>query len=120
MIRDSVGGYSDYIEHRKQEGQIATPVKQDNKAKTDSWNKNSQTKLKMSYNEKMEFEHIEADIEKLEASLENIESEMAKEASNYSKLNDLIKEKEQLESQLEHKMERWEYLSELDEKIKNQ
>ena len=120
VIRDSVGGYSDYIEHRKQEGQIATPVKQDNKAKTDSWKKNSQTKLKMSYNEKMEFEHIEADIEKLEASLENIESEMAKEASNYSKLNDLIKEKEQLESQLEHKMERWEYLSELDEKIKNQ
>ena len=120
VIRDSVGGYSDYIEHRKQEGQIATPVKQDNKAKTDSWKKNSQTKLKMSYNEKMEFERIEADIEKLEASLENIESEMAKEASNYSKLNDLIKEKEQLESQLEHKMERWEYLSELDEKIKNQ
>ena len=74
----------------------------------------------MSYNEKMEFEHIEEDIEKLEEKLVDIEAEMAKEASNYSKLNDLIKEKEQLENELAHKMERWEYLSELDEKIRNQ
>lgn len=120
VIRDSVGGYSDYIEHRKQEVKEINVPKQENKIKAENWKKTTQTKLKMSYNEKMEFEHIETDIEKIEADLEKIEVEMTKEASNYSKLNDLIKEKEALESQLEHKMERWEYLSELDEKIKNQ
>ena len=120
VIRDSVGGYSDYLEYRKAKEQASIPVKQEHKEKAESWKKKTQTKLKMSYNEKMEFEHIEEAIEKLEEKLVNIEEEMAKEASNYSKLNDLIKEKEQLENELAHKMERWEYLSELDEKIRNQ
>lgn len=120
VIRDSVGGYSDYLEYRKAKEQASIPVKQEHKEKTESWKKKTQTKLKMSYNEKMEFEHIEEDIEKLEEKLADLEVEMAKEASNYSRLNDLIKEKEQLENEMAYKMERWEYLSELDEKIKNQ
>ena len=120
VIRDSVGGYSDYLEYRKAKEQASIPVKQEHKEKAESWKKKTQTKLKMSYNEKMEFEHIEEAIEKLEEKLADLEVEMTKEASNYSRLNDLIKEKEQLESELAYKMERWEYLSELDEKIKNQ
>lgn len=45
---------------------------------------------------------------------------MVKEASNYSRLGELMAEKENVELALEEKMARWEYLNELDEKIKNQ
>lgn len=38
-------------------------------------------------------------------------------ASSYGKLSDLTKEKEETEALLEQKMERWEYLTELAEKI---
>ena len=44
---------------------------------------------------------------------------MAANASNFVKLNELTKEKEETEQALEEKMERWEYLSEIYEKMKN-
>ena len=44
---------------------------------------------------------------------------MSKNASNYGKLNELMKEKEELEGKLEFKYERWEYLNEIAEAIKN-
>lgn len=120
VIRDSVGGYSDYIAYRKEEVKEANASIQEAKPKADTWKKNSQVKLKMSYNDKKEFESIEGDIENIELKLEQVEAEMVKEASNYSKLGELMEEKERLEVALEEKMARWEYLSELDEKIKNQ
>lgn len=120
VIRDSVGGYSDYIAYRKEEIKEANSSIQESKAKADTWKKNTQTKLKMSYNEKKEFESIDSDIENLELKLEALEAEMVKEASNYSRLGELMAEKENVELALEEKMARWEYLNELDEKIKNQ
>ena len=41
-------------------------------------------------------------------------------ASDFGKLNALTKEKEEVEQQLEEKMERWEYLEDLAERIANQ
>ena len=38
---------------------------------------------------------------------------MVKNATNFGKLNELTKEKEDLEGQLVEKMERWEYLEDL-------
>ena len=45
---------------------------------------------------------------------------MMANASSYGKLSDLTKEKEETEELLEQKMERWEYLTELAEKIEAQ
>ena len=55
----------------------------------------------------------------MEARLPEIDNEMAANASNFVKLNELTKEKEETEQALEEKMERWEYLSEIYEKMKN-
>jgi ATP-binding cassette subfamily F protein uup len=44
---------------------------------------------------------------------------MAEAASNYSRLNDLVAQKEACEKQLEEKMERWVYLNDLAEQIEN-
>lgn len=92
-----------------------------------SWNKGSaggnsrhEKKVRFSYKEEREFETIDSDIEKLEAELAEVEAGIVKEASNYPKLSELSKRKEELETKLEEKMERWEYLSELNEKIQAQ
>ncbi len=74
----------------------------------------------MSYQEKKDWETIEADIETLEQKLADIEAEYLKYASDFHKLAELTKEKEALEETLEQKMARWEYLTELQEKIEAQ
>lgn len=70
-------------------------------------------KKKLTYNEKKEWETIEDDIAKLEARLAAIPDDMAKNGTDYVKLGDLQKESDKLEAELDKKMDRWEYLSEI-------
>lgn len=70
--------------------------------------------------EQKEYETIDDDIEKLENKVSELDDEIAKNATAYSKLAELTKEKEDVERQLEEKMERWEYLNDLAEKIEKQ
>ncbi len=115
-VQYSVGNYTDYKVYREEVNQqVKVPLK-----KTGDTRVKTQTKLKFSYHEKLEYEQIDEVIEKLEAALEGVEQEMTKAASNYGRLNELTKEKEALEAQLMEKMERWEYLNELAEKIQLQ
>lgn len=73
--------------------------------------------VKMSYKEQREYEQIEDRIAGLEGQLEQVDQDMAEAGSNYGKLNELMKAKEDLEKQLEESLERWTYLSELAEEI---
>lgn len=77
-------------------------------------------KIKFTYMEQKEYETIDDDIEKLENRVSELDDEIAKNATSYSKLAELTKEKEEVEKQLEEKLERWEYLSDLAEKIEKQ
>ena len=56
----------------------------------------------------------------LETKVSELDDEIAKNATAYSKLAELTREKEDVERQLEEKMERWEYLNDLAEKIEKQ
>lgn len=77
-------------------------------------------KIKFTYMEQKEYETIDDDIEKLENKVSELDDEITKNATAYSKLAELTKEKEDVERQLEEKMERWEYLNDLAEKIEKQ
>ena len=77
----------------------------------------SRQSLRMSYKEAREWETIEADIESLENKLSEIDASILKYSNDFIKLNELTKEKEELEGLLTEKMERWEYLSDLNERI---
>ena len=122
------GGYTDYMNKRPQEmNDISLAGMKDNSDETsakpqqdarETWK--HQKKLKFTYKEQREYETIEADIEKLEAEIEALEAEMLKNSSNYGKLNALSQEKEEKETLLMEKMERWEYLEELAQKIAEQ
>lgn len=76
--------------------------------------------LKFSYNEKREWESIDQDIMELEEKIVAIEADMAKFATEYTRLEELMEEKIEVEKKLEEKMDRWVYLSELKEKIDKQ
>lgn len=77
-------------------------------------------KIKFTYMEQKEYETIDDDIEELEIKVSELDDEIAKNATSYSKLAELTKEKEDVERRLEEKMERWEYLNDLAEKIEKQ
>ena len=111
------GGYSDYLEKTEPKTEEVKAEKKESDAKKD-WKANKATKLKFTYAEQKEFETIDEDIEKLNEAIEKLDEEIAENASRYGKLGELMAEKEKLESELEHKEERWLYLTELNEKIK--
>lgn len=120
-LRQFEGGYSDYIEAGFDIDYSITNVSDKHttnveKKNNENWKKD-RTKLKLSYNEQKEFDSIDDDIEKLERQLEENTQLMNKNASNSGMLNDLLKEKEELEKQLEEKMDRWVYLNNLVEEI---
>ena len=113
VIKQYEGGYTDYINKRTVEEEEKQIVK---KADT----RTRERKLKFSYQEQRDFETIEGDISALEEKIENLDKEMASCTSDFVRLNELLAEKEKNEKLLEEKMDRWMYLEELAEKIKNQ
>lgn len=80
------------------------------------WNKGERA-LKLSYTEQKEYDTIEDDIAALEEKLEKLDSDMAAFATDFVKLGELGREKEETQKKLDEKYVRWEYLTELAEKI---
>ena len=85
-----------------------------------TWKNNREKKLKFTYQEQKEFETIDEEIASMEEKIADIETEMVSVASQYSRLQELAEQKEELEKQLEIKMERWVYLNDLAEQIAEQ
>ncbi|MCX4321208.1 MAG: ABC transporter C-terminal domain-containing protein, partial [Lachnospiraceae bacterium] len=79
--------------------------------------KNLPQKLKFTYKEQKDWEHIEDEIAELEGNLSQLDKAMEDASSSYSRLQELMEEKEKTERILEEKMERWMYLSNLAEQI---
>lgn len=122
-VREYTGNYSDYLiflEANKIEKTNNTEVAEKPKKETEKTSgKNNEKKLKFSYKEQLEFDSIEDEIGKIEEKLEKLEVAMGENASDYSKLQEIIEEKEKTEKELEFKYERWEYLNQLAEEIEN-
>ncbi|WP_461811438.1 ABC-F family ATP-binding cassette domain-containing protein [Faecalimonas sp.] len=114
------GGYTDYIEAKQKRMKESVEVKEKKVLAKNDWKQNREKKLKFSYKEQREYETIDDDIAKLEKKLEQIDSDIMKNATNSLKLSELTKEKEEKEVMLEEKMERWVYLNDLAEQIKEQ
>ncbi|MEF2837334.1 MAG: ABC-F family ATP-binding cassette domain-containing protein [Oscillospiraceae bacterium] len=112
QVEQFTGNWSDWAGKRKQED---APVKQE-KPKA-SQDRPREKKLKFSYKEEREFATIEDDIAALEEKIEENQAAQAAAGSDYVKLQQLQEELENLQAQLDHKEERWMYLTELKEKI---
>lgn len=117
-IEHYVGNYSDYKSFCDQKQEVV--VKETVQKKDKSSYKKKDTRLKFTFKEQKEYEEIDGVIEKLENNISDIDESINGCGSDFEKLQELTKEKEELESVLEEKMERWEYLNDLAERIENQ
>lgn len=125
-IREYTGGYSKYMnekdardaEAKRQstEAEIGGETGNSEKSRKDGRNQRA-PKLRFTYKEQKEYDTIDQDIEDLENQVEELDAEMMKNATDSFLLADLSEKKTALEEQLNDKMERWEYLSELAERI---
>ncbi len=121
----SEGGYTDYVNRRKAQeeyrhGSGTQTVEAKNAgSRTDknNWNAGRKKKLKFTFQEQRDYESIEGEISDLEEKLEKLETEIPKHSSDFVKLNELMQQKQQWESLLEEKMERWMYLEDLAARI---
>ena len=128
-LKQYEGGYTDYTirkvmeqeqaesEQGKKNGNVS---KNDAKSSEKGQRNRGPQKLKFTYQEQRDYETIENDIAQLEEKIELLESQMAEAATDFVKLNQLMAEKEEAESKLEEKMDRWMYLEDLAARIAGQ
>ena len=134
-IRQYEGGYTDYslrkaeedstadssspeFSKKKQTTEVATSTIP-NSASGAQWTKGPK-KLKFTYKEQKDYETIESEMAALEEKLATLEKDILAASRDYTKLNQLMAEKESTEALLEEKMERWMYLEELAAQINAQ
>ena len=111
------GNYGDYLLSKEEEAinnkEKEVAVDKNKKEPSVDKNKNKGKVLKFSFKEQREFETIDEEIMTLEEKIEELDSLMAKHASEYGRLQELMEEKAKVEEELAFKYERWEYLNEL-------
>lgn len=128
VIEQYEGGFTDYqvsyaLRHPESEEALSISDKkntEDTKDSKKTADREHSRKLKFSYKEEREWETIEDDIAALEEKISELEEAMTETATDFVRLNELSKEKDETEALLEEKMERWEYLSNLAEEIEKQ
>ena len=127
VISQYEGGYTDYqVEKLRREllrgenagsGAESTVSAEKEASKQRAEETRRQRARRMSYQEKQDFLHIEDEIAALEARVAEIEAEYATSASDFQRLTAPDKEREEAETKLLERMERWEYLTELQAEI---
>ena len=115
-LRQYPGGYSYYkgVEEREQQAVATeTPKTASKESKPVKTRDKSNAPKKLSFKEQREYDEIEAVIAATEGELKVVQLQMAQNASDYGKLNELTKEETRLQEKLDYLMERWAYLEEI-------
>ncbi|KDR96437.1 ATP-binding cassette, subfamily F, uup [Peptoclostridium litorale DSM 5388] len=107
------GNYSDFSE--KANDALLNSVSGDQKQNTDEKQsqKPKKQKNKLSYKEQQEYDNIGSEIEDIESNIEQVDIEISKYSTEFTKLQNAMERKEELEILLLEKLERQEYLEEL-------
>ena len=127
-IIQSEGGYSDYVFRKKEAAKDVFNGTSDKASKSSSKQGSSddvsenasknrsrtvREKTKLSFSEQKEYDSIESEIEDLENRCKELEKQISESSTNYERLIQLQKEKEELEATIENKMERYIELQEM-------
>ena len=115
-VKVFLGGYSDYLLQQEE----TAPQKPKTEKSPAPRRSERPQKLKFTFKEQREYETIDDDIAALEEKISLKEKEIEQSSSDFSKLQQLLAEKEELELALSEKEERWIYLTDLAERIENQ
>ena len=117
-LRMYAGGYSYYKERLAEESAqaeaIAEPAVKKPKDKQAAEEKTAPpAKRKFTFKEQKEYAEIEGIIASKEGELKVVQLQMAENATDFGRLNELAKEEACLTAEVEQLMERWEYLEEI-------
>ncbi len=115
-LRQYLGGYSDYLVRRP----AAPAAAKEAQPRQSRERTRTQQKLRFTFKEQREFETIDEEVAALEEKCAALEAEMEQSASDFSRLQELTREKEEADRALEEKTERWVYLNDLYERIQAQ
>ncbi|MFC0471152.1 ABC-F family ATP-binding cassette domain-containing protein [Halalkalibacter kiskunsagensis] len=110
------GHYTDYLAQKQVEFEQTKVEKKDSRMQGES---KKEPRKKLSYKDQLEWNEIENKITELEQKIETVEEEIIAAGSDYGVIQERMKEKEQLEADLETTIERWTELSLLVEEIEN-
>jgi len=113
-----LGNYSDYLVSAKTRVAEGKPLENAEKLSEKVDRTPEKTRpLKFSYKEKREFEQIDDMISDVEEELRVVKSKINHAGSDFVLLQDLVREQQGLEMQLDELLERWAHLNELAEEI---
>lgn len=114
-IKDFPGNYTQYREWNALQPKDSKEAKatEDNKEDKEYRNQNRETKTKLSYKEKREFEQLEKEIEALEEEQRQIEAALCSGTLSVEELTEKSKRLPQLKDELDEKSMRWLELSEI-------
>ncbi|WP_332691594.1 ABC-F family ATP-binding cassette domain-containing protein [Halalkalibacter lacteus] len=110
------GHYTDYLAQKQIELEHSKIEEKESRRQEVS---EKETRKKLSYKDQLEWNEIENTISELEMKIETVEQQIINAGSDYGVIQDRMKEKEQLEKDLETTIERWTELSLLVEEIEN-
>ena len=114
-IKDFPGNYTQYREWNALQPKDSKETKttEDNKEDKEYRNQNRETKTKLSYKEKREFEQLEKEIEALEEEQRQLEAALCSGTLSVEELTEKSKRLPQLKDELDEKSMRWLELSEI-------
>jgi len=113
-VEQFTGNWTDWMEKRREEQTVRAEKPKAVQERP------REKKLKFSFKEEREFATIDEDIAALEAAIGENQAAQEAAGADFVRLQQLQEELEDLEAKLEHKTERWMYLTELAEKIEAQ
>lgn len=111
-----IGGYQSYLDAQE----ASADMKQPAAAKQKDTRVRVQTQLKFSYKEQRDFDTIENRVAELEEKLAQLEQEIAANASDYTKVTELMDTQAKTQQELDEATERWLFLQEKWEQIQAQ
>ncbi|WP_296767962.1 ABC-F family ATP-binding cassette domain-containing protein [Selenomonas sp.] len=117
-LRMYAGGYTYYKEKVAEDETLHTvpdesPAKKLKEKTIVEAQQSVPSKRKFTFKEQKEYAEIEGVIASKEGELKVVRLQMVENATDFTKLNELAKEEERLAGEVEHLMERWEYLEEI-------
>ncbi|SFI14452.1 ATP-binding cassette, subfamily F, uup [Tindallia magadiensis] len=118
-VQEYQGSCSEWMERQSTE-KSSKPDKDQKKSKdfkTNGGDNKKRKGLKLSFNEKKEYEALEPEIQSIEKQIEVVEKQMEDQQTDFVALQNSIEEKERLEDCLEEKLMRWAELTEKIEKM---
>ena len=108
QIQDFPGNYSQYREYERLKPKENTPA-----VKTEKRDYRNDTRRRMTYKEKREFEQLDIDIPRLTAEKEEIERQLSSGTLSVERITELSKRLPALTAELDEKEMRWLELSEI-------